>query len=818
MPEVFQQALYAIVSRICLCGLAVTFALLVIQSKTFRDACAKLLGLWRGMTALGRTVTVLFVSVFVVYASTKTNMPPLRVVRPLSLPRLESPTVTAADIDRGYRQVAVATNEDASFAMPSDATIIGNWHKRGTFGEWMRLDFGDFAFPLGTNGAAYSAFSVFSDGKIRPTPRDAAREIRAVGAPMLAMQGASRFWTAEDADGARLLTWEGFFRDADTNAPVNAQIRLSPNGDFAVRSNAVETAYARICPQDWDGDGLANERDPDPFVWDGDFFGVPNAIPARADTNAYYWLDVCVTGRLDCATIRVTCDGPSDLGDHVVVARTGQACHLPLLAGASYAVESDLPIASAAASCAHAEIWTNSATSLVVELPLELSFTRSEAVGGSFDYMAHTSPVDVAPGLASLAGGCCSCSANGSGFSWSCSDGCACGGQEHAFSVDATWGGYLRRFDWWGRCACYYNDRMAIDEIEDRGVALSLLDASGNEIAWENPVLVGEPVAIRVSVGGAELSASDFIGLFSGRLRLKCWTVDADGVHPIAAAAVPVTATTVEACGMNAFLVSVPAAWLASGRLASNTEDGQPSKTSVDMSDETEGRSTRHDSDQFDVAMTGSLRGRARGVGVGCKAASIPEGAFNVRTVQAAGTGCLAASVAGISSEFVQIQQQADVFYYSGHGFHDSGMLNGVVSPSAVSNHWHDVDTAVFAGCSVLDIGDKENNYAGPSAHAASPGLRWLSASGATTLLGYAYTAPLDSQGSAQIVADWCANRMSLGDVAAWMGANDNRRGRNACAVQRLDDAHVQYWYFKREAGLVFNSYSLTNVIEVMSR
>ena len=498
MREAFQEILL----RFSLCGLAASLALLALRARSFRAACETLLGLWRGMTALGRTVTVLFVSVFVVYASTKTNTPPLRVVRPLSLPRLESPTVTAADIDRGYRQVSVATNEDASFAMPSNATIIGNWHKRGTFGEWMRLDFGDFAFPLGTNGAAYSAFSVFSDGKIRPTPRDTAHEICAVGSPLLALQGESQFWTDEGADGAKLLTWENFFLNADTNAPVSAQIRLYPNGDFAVRSNEVETAYARVCPQDWDGDGRANEIDPDPFVCDGDWFGVANAIPAGGNTNAYYWLDISVTGRLDCAAIRVTCDGPSDLGNQVIIVRTGQTCHVPLLAGASYAVESDLPFAAVSASSAYAEIWTNSETSLVVELPLELSFTRSDAGGGTCDYIAHTTPVDVAPGIVSLSGGCCSCLASGSGLSWSCTDGCACGGQEHAFSMDATWGGYQRRFDWWGRCTCYYEDQSAIDEIESRGVSLSLLDASGNEIAWEDPVLVGESVTIGVSVGG----------------------------------------------------------------------------------------------------------------------------------------------------------------------------------------------------------------------------------------------------------------------------------------------------------------------------
>ena len=34
-----------------------------------------------------------------------------------------------------------------------------------------------------------------------------------------------------------------------------------------------------------------------------------------------------VVGALDFATIRVTCDEPSDLGDHVIIARTNQVCH-----------------------------------------------------------------------------------------------------------------------------------------------------------------------------------------------------------------------------------------------------------------------------------------------------------------------------------------------------------------------------------------------------------------------------------------------------------------------------------------------------------
>ena len=67
-------------------------------------------------------------------------------------------------------------------------------------------------------GAAFSAFWYFVDGRIRPAPRDAAREICAVGAPMSAVPGKSRLWTAEEPDGARVITWDNFFLGGDTIA------------------------------------------------------------------------------------------------------------------------------------------------------------------------------------------------------------------------------------------------------------------------------------------------------------------------------------------------------------------------------------------------------------------------------------------------------------------------------------------------------------------------------------------------------------------------------------------------------------------------
>ena len=795
-------------------------------------ACAAAVGL-RALRRLPRSLLLGFAAAAVVATLTaqKTNNVPPNMNQPQMQPGGSSLTgltglvgignlislvnpvqTTIDDIMRGWRVESVTTNAAVSYAMPTNAALVGNWHIHGaasSFGNNV-VDFGvlrtsgtlvltNWSFPLGTNDEAFSSFWYFIDGRIRPTPRDAAHEICAVGVPMSAVPGQSRLWRLDGDDGSCVLTWENFFLGGDTNCPVNAQIVLSPNGDFLTRSNDVETVCRRISPDDWDDDGIHNERDANPASYDGDFFGVANSLPPNANPDAYYWLDLSVTGVLGVATIRVTCDGASNLGDHVIITRTNQVCHIPLLAGATYAVDSNLPFDYSAVSTEYAEIVTNSENHLTVSLPLDLTFERVQMRGGSDSYIAHTSPIDVGPRILNIAGGCCSCVTNEIGFSWGCSLQCLCGGSEHSLSGAAKWEGYSYLFSWWGRCHCYYENQAAIDEIESRGISLEILDASGNALEWKYPVLVGESVIVKATVGGSEMTVSDFVGLFGGRIRLKSYYVDFDGAHDIAGAAIPISATTTTSQGQNVFRVSVAAAWLQSNGIIRNADDEIVAKTSVDMANGPDAGSDRIDSDCFDENAAGRLYGRARGRWGGNADAHIPEGEFNLKTVQAAGTACLIASCGTSCSTNKQCQQQADVFYYSGHGEHDTGRLYGVAVPADVTNHWRDVETVIFAGCSVLDIGDKGNHYSNPASHSASPGLKWATLSGASALLGYCWKAPLDNQGGVQIINSWCANRSSLGDVAAWMRANDNMNGRNACAIRLLQGGKIEYRYFRRD-------------------
>ena len=377
----------------------------------------------------------------------------------LNSSRPASVTVSDADIDKGYILVEEDDCADA-IEIPTNAVTVGNWHLHGAssnFGNH-RLNLAPWSFPMGTNGASFSSFWYFVEGKLRPTPRDAAHEICAVGVPMLAMQGASCLWLSEGDDDSRTIIWDNFFLNGDTNAPVTAQVTLWPSGDFATQSNNLRRVYARIDPRDWDGDGLANEIDPAPKSNDGDCFGTGEGwwaanLRAVAATNAlpesYYTL--AFTATADRTRIHITCDEASDLGDFVILANAGQSCEVPLLKGANYAVRADAPVTDVALGDENAQVVSFSPEDFDIAYPLDCSFARN-----GNDYSLTVTPTIPGLTLASLSGGCCALNVTTNGFCWTCADTCTCHGHEHALDVVVSWGGYSRLFGWWGYCNCHY--------------------------------------------------------------------------------------------------------------------------------------------------------------------------------------------------------------------------------------------------------------------------------------------------------------------------------------------------------------------------
>ena len=347
-----------------------------------------------------------------------------------------SVAVTPEEVAKGFRLVSETTDAGHSFAIPSNAATVGNWHLRGAFRDWLRLDLDGLAFPSVTNDL--TALSAFADGRLRPVPRDTTHEICAVGAPMLALQGESRFWIAAEPDGSRVVTWENFFLDADTNAPVNAQVVLRPDGGFTVRSNDVVRAFERIHPSDWDGDGIPNALDAEPLVRNGDFHGPGNALPPGASPGAFRTVAIASRGAA-VAEIVFSGDGPSDYPDPHFMARPHSTNEVAILAGKFYTIESDRPVECVWKDDEATVVGTNSPTSLTAHRPVVVSCASSGPVRGGSEARRNaplrSSPEDffvtVDPtglgGLVSWSSNtCCEVVGSGLAFAYACGS-CGCG-------------------------------------------------------------------------------------------------------------------------------------------------------------------------------------------------------------------------------------------------------------------------------------------------------------------------------------------------------------------------------------------------------
>ena len=345
---------------------------------------------------------------------------------------------TSDDIARGWRVECAATNENISYEMPANGSLVGNWHIHGavsSFGN-NRIDFGDWRFPLGTNNAAFSSFWYFVDGRIRPTPKDAMREICAVGVPMSAVPGQSWLWRLDGDDGSRILTWENFFIGGDTNAPVNAQIVLWPSGDFLTRSNEVETVCRRVNPDDWDDDGIPNDEDVNPTVCDGDFFGPANVLPEGANTNAYCTVSLVATG--PDALVAFAGDKPGNYPDPRFVAKSGVTNEVVILIGKTYAISSDWPFAVVGVSDPDTEVWQMRGATHQTYVCRPVTISASD--GNPFTMSVV--PLNLG-GVFLWPTAQCHCSISGSGdtFTWNCPMDCTCCGfaVEGQYSYEGYW-------------------------------------------------------------------------------------------------------------------------------------------------------------------------------------------------------------------------------------------------------------------------------------------------------------------------------------------------------------------------------------------
>ncbi len=126
MVEAFQN----VVMRLALCGLGVSLAAMALRSRPVRDAFARMLAIWRGLTTFGRFAVCSFLLVGILVGGDKTNsvgsLPPQQMVAPVerqgSDPRLTGLSANGNLADEMHLVQPQTTRTERRFA---------NWNARG---------------------------------------------------------------------------------------------------------------------------------------------------------------------------------------------------------------------------------------------------------------------------------------------------------------------------------------------------------------------------------------------------------------------------------------------------------------------------------------------------------------------------------------------------------------------------------------------------------------------------------------------------------------------------------------------------------------
>ena len=211
---------------VSLVGAAVCLA--AVLAYCFRNQIRELHERWLGLGPLGRVVSILAVTVAVLYGGTKsptndppdtvgggsTNPPPMMCCSPR--PRLSAPP-----------QELITDNQQL--------TTLPAWHKRGAYSDWQRIDFPDgFAFPHGTN--LLTSVTLFAYGEIRESLHQLTTNNQQLTTLPMAVSlepNVSMVSYGLTSSNSFLIAWQNACVNRDATNRVDASIELFRNGAMA---------------------------------------------------------------------------------------------------------------------------------------------------------------------------------------------------------------------------------------------------------------------------------------------------------------------------------------------------------------------------------------------------------------------------------------------------------------------------------------------------------------------------------------------------------------------------------------------------------
>ena len=338
-------ALFQIVlMRLALCGLAASLVLLALRSRIARDTFARLLSIWRSLTAFGRVAVCSFLLIGVLVGGDKTNNVPPNMNSPL--PQMQQGGVFLT----GFTGLSGATGLAGSLPhTPSSLNPVNlvnpvqnsfaakkaaNWNVRGTWKDSFWLDFEDgWVFPLGTNHL--SGVEVISYGQVWPTPFNT-NAVASAGSPFEIVRGLTTFSYEFTPSNSYRFVWTDAAINRDTNNLVSAVLELFRNGDVSVTTNGVTVLRPRPLPFPHNGFGQDAEWVTANFTNATEVLavGYPQWVDAQVGeglTNGLYKLSVTVADDPPETTFLSVGDlsvAVTNAGEYVFLLETGPAYDL----------------------------------------------------------------------------------------------------------------------------------------------------------------------------------------------------------------------------------------------------------------------------------------------------------------------------------------------------------------------------------------------------------------------------------------------------------------------------------------------------------
>ena len=247
---------HTVLMRLALCGLAASLVLFALQSRIARDTFARMLSIWRSLTAFGRVAVCSFLLIGILIGGDKTNNVPPNMNSPL--PQMQHGGVFMTGLTGLVGAGNLVNPVQTTPAQNSFAERKAmNWNVRGARKDSFWLPFEDgWVFPWGTNHLC--GVEVISYGQVWATPFDT-NAVASADTPFEIVRGLTSFAYELTPSNSYRFVWTDAAINRDTNNLVSAALELFRNGDVSVATNGVAAHLPRELPFEHHGYGQDDE-------------------------------------------------------------------------------------------------------------------------------------------------------------------------------------------------------------------------------------------------------------------------------------------------------------------------------------------------------------------------------------------------------------------------------------------------------------------------------------------------------------------------------------------------------------------------------